>query len=135
MIKTFVDTAAWIGLLNEDDALHVRALAVLVDLRRRNVPLLTTEFVLIELADALCSAANRAKTVIFVNRLRLEPNIEILPASSEMLDNGWRLYSERSDKNWSLTDCISFAVMQGQSIVQVFTSDHHFEQAGFQKLM
>ena len=48
---------------------------------------------------------------------------------------GWQLYSQRLDKEWGLTDCISFAAMTRENIVTAFTSDHHFEQAGFAKLM
>ena len=135
MIKVFVDTAAWIGLLNENDELHQRALVVLKNLRQRKFILLTTEFVLLELADALCSFHTRATTVFFIDRLRLETDVEILPVSTALFADGWQLYSERADKNWSLTDCISFAAMRNQNIDQAFTSDHHFEQAGFQKLM
>jgi predicted nucleic acid-binding protein len=41
----------------------------------------------------------------------------------------------RQDKDWSLTDCISFVVMRDRGITKVFTTDHHFEQAGFKKLL
>ncbi len=51
------------------------------------------------------------------------------------LDEGWMLYSQRPDKDWGLTDCISFAVMTQEGITQAFTSDRHFEQAGFTKLL
>ncbi len=38
-------------------------------------------------------------------------------------------------KNWSLTDCISFVVMQEHGIHEALTADHHFEQVGFQVLL
>jgi len=46
-----------------------------------------------------------------------------------------RMYQRRPDKNWSLTDCISFVVMQDHGITEALTGDHHFEQAGFVALL
>jgi predicted nucleic acid-binding protein len=48
---------------------------------------------------------------------------------------GIQLYDSRPDKQWSLTDCISFVVMQDRGIVEALTGDHHFEQAGFTALL
>jgi predicted nucleic acid-binding protein len=45
------------------------------------------------------------------------------------------LYASRFDKAWSLTDCISFVVMEQQGIREALTGDHHFEQAGFVALL
>jgi predicted nucleic acid-binding protein len=45
------------------------------------------------------------------------------------------LYRGRPDKEWSLTDCISFVVMGERSLTEALTSDHHFEQAGFTALL
>jgi len=49
--------------------------------------------------------------------------------------HGWQLYCDRLDKEWSLTDCVSIAVMERDQIKEAFTSDHHFEQAGFIKII
>ena len=70
MPKVFVDTAAWIALLNSSDGLHAPAQQVMHDLRQQNAQLVTTEFVLIEVADALSAPAVRARTVAFINGLR-----------------------------------------------------------------
>ena len=61
--------------------------------------------------------------------------MRIVPADSVLLADGLTLYRQRSDKERSLTDCISFVVMQREQLTQAFTSDHHFEQAGFVKLL
>jgi predicted nucleic acid-binding protein len=48
---------------------------------------------------------------------------------------GVDLYRRRPDKAWSLTDCISFVVMQREGITEALTGDQHFEQAGFVALL
>ena len=47
------------------------------------------------------------------------------------MEEGLGLYESRPDKEWSLTDCISFVVMKKEGIVEALTEDRHFEQAGF----
>lgn len=131
----FVDTAAWIALLNVSDALHSRAKQVMNELIQQNVLLVTTEFVLLEVADALSIPAIRSQTVAFINGLRQLSILEIIPISQTLLVESWTLYSQRLDKEWGLTDCTSFVVMTQEKITQAFTSDRHFEQAGFVKLL
>lgn len=135
MPAIFVDSAAWIALLNTSDELHLQAQQVLAELRHQGVPLLTTDFVLLEVADALSAPAFRGHTVRFVDSLRKQQVVRILPVSESLMNSGWTLYSNRPDKEWSLTDCISFVTMTAEGISDAFTSDHHFEQAGFRRLM
>jgi uncharacterized protein len=135
MLKVFVDTVAWIALLNVNDGLHTPAQQVMHNLRRQNARLVTSEFVLIEVADALSAPSVRAHTVAFINGLRQVALLHIIPASPSLFADGWTLYSQRSDKEWSLTDCTSFVVMTQEHMTRAFTSDHHFEQAEFVKLL
>jgi predicted nucleic acid-binding protein len=135
VLKVFVDTVAWIALLNMSDGLHTSAQRVMNDLRQQNAYLVTTEFVLIEVADALSAPSVRAHTIAFINGLRPLAILYIIPVSSSLLADGWTLYSQRPDKEWGLTDCISFVVMTQEHMTRAFTSDHHFEQAGFITLL
>jgi predicted nucleic acid-binding protein len=105
------------------------------DLRQQNALLMTTEFVLIEVANALCAPAFRAQTIALIDSLHTMPHFHIVSASTTLLADGWKLYCTRLDKEWNLTDCTSFIAMQQENISQAFTSDHHFEQAGFIKLL
>lgn len=133
--RVFVDTAAWIALLNADDALHEQARQIRGMLAQRKTRLMTTEFVLLEVADALSAPALRSHTAAYVDSLRQLAILQIVSASQELLVEGWALYKRRPDKDWSLTDCISFVVMMLEHSRQAFTSDHNFEQAGVVKLM
>lgn len=135
MRDVFVDTAGWIGLINRSDQLFVQAQQTLKSLRLRKAMLVTTEFVLIEVADALSSPALRFQTATFIDGLRSLSQVRIIPLSQDLLLAGWSLYRQRPDKEWGLTDCISFVVMGREQIVEAMTSDHHFEQAGFVKLL
>ena len=59
----------------------------------------------------------------------------IVPANTETFEKGVDLYHARPDKQWSLTDCISFTVMAEEGITEALTGDRHFEQAGFKALL
>ena len=135
MTRVFVDTAAWLALLNTRDALHPSAQAVFAQLRAAKTQFVTSEFVFLELANALSAPAFRRKTAAFVDGLRLSAAVEIAAPDTVLLAAGWDLYRARPDKEWSLTDCVSFVIMQQAAITIAFTADHHFEQAGFTKLL
>ncbi|OGO42612.1 MAG: PIN domain-containing protein [Chloroflexi bacterium RBG_16_57_9] len=135
MHRVFVDTVAWIALLNASDELHSDAQRVMKTLHQQKVWLVTTEFVLLEVANALSAPPYRSQTITFINGWRRLAVLHIVPASQELLAQGWTLFSQRADKEWSLTDCTSFWLMTEEGIVRAFTSDHHFEQAGFTRLL
>ena len=80
-MKVFVDTAAWIALLNTEDDLHSAAKQVRDELQQQKASLVTTDFVLIEVADALCVPSLRQKTITFINRLRQVKNLQIVPVT------------------------------------------------------
>lgn len=65
----------------------------------------------------------------------MDPAVRIVPAGRSLMSRGWELYSQRLDKEWSLTDCISFVIMEDRGIKDALTGDHHFEQAGFRALL
>ena len=134
-MKVFVDTVAWIAWNNPQDALHSRTRHVMGNLRKQNTQFVTTEFILLEVADALATQKLRSQTVVFLNKLRQQPDLQIISAGSGLLTAGWTLYQQRLDKEWGLTDCTSFVVMTRARITQAVTSDRHFQQAGFVPLL
>ncbi len=128
----FVDTGYVLALVNTDDEHHNRAVALS---RLVRPPFLTTEAVLTEIGNALSRARWRAIGYATIKDLRLDPNIEIVPVESATFERSLMLYGERMDKEWGLTDCISFVVMQERHLTQVLTTDRHFSQAGFINLL
>jgi len=127
-MNPFLDTYALIAWLNVRDPDHVRVTAYLDAF---DGVLICTEWVLMELADAFCEPPAKEIATRFLRKVRNDPLFEIVPYDMEVFDAGFGLYSSRSDKGWSLTDCISFAVMAERGLTEALTADHHFEQAGF----
>jgi hypothetical protein len=134
-MKVFVDTVAWIALFNKRDSLHPAAVQLMNQLQQQQSKLLTTEFVLLEVADAFCNVPTRPLVVQYLDRIRALNSLEIVPVDQVLLEAGWKFYKQRLDKDWSLTDCISFVTMAQYDSSQAFTFDHHFEQAGYVKLL
>ena len=87
------------------------------------------------MADAMSHPSNRRLVVDFLTRLRVAARTTIIPLSDELSAEGLRLFADRPDKNWSLTDCVSFVVMQDEGLTEALTGDGHFEQAGFKALL
>ena len=70
-------------------------------------------------------------TAGFLQDMESDPDTIIVKHNDDLYHKGLKLYAERPDKDWSLTDCISFVVMREHQITEALTGDHHFEQAGF----
>ena len=70
-----------------------------------------------------------------ISLLRQDPSFEIVPSSTDLFARAVRLYDQRPDKEWGLTDCSSFVVMQELNLKAVLSADHHFRQAGYQALL
>lgn len=132
MNAVFADTSFYVAVLNPRDLAHAKALQVGENLHR---PVLLTDFILLELGNALSGVGQRELFSRLVPHLRSHPNVRIIPATRELLDRGFALFSRRADKEWSLTDCTSLVVMQEEGLTEALTTDHHFEQAGFKALL
>jgi predicted nucleic acid-binding protein len=133
MRVVFGDTFYFLAIHNPADEAHARATALAPTLRDASV--ITTGWVVTEFADALADPDNRLACVAFIDDLMRNPQVEVIPPTAELLQRGLDLYRARPDKEWSLTDCISFVVMKERGITDALTGDHHFEQAGFVALL
>jgi predicted nucleic acid-binding protein len=127
-----LDTSYLIALFDARDGLHARAMAWSEAV---NEPLLVTEYVLWETVNALSHPADRPKAHALVALVRGKPDYEVVKASEQLFEAGLALHRARPDKGWSLTDCVSFVVMQEKGIRQALAYDQDFEQAGFEALL
>lgn len=132
MRYVFADSFYFLAILNPRDSAHGQAILLSEELSGR--PLLTTEAVLLEVADALCRPPAREGTADYLRHLRVSSTVTVIPGGEELFEEGLDLYEARSDKNWSLTDCISFVVMEREGVTEALTGDRQFAQAGFQPL-
>ncbi len=131
MSKVFADTFYFLALLNKHDEAHEKAVAYSPRIEK----LVTTEWVLTELADGLASSRHRNMFSQTRQELLADADVQTVPFDMRLYEEGIHLYASRADKEWSLTDCISFVVMQREGILTALTGDHHFEQAGFVALL
>lgn len=88
-----------------------------------------------EIGNALSKQRYRPAAVELLLSLENDPKVEIVPVSGDLYAQAFKLFSERSDKEWGLVDCVSFVVMRERGITDALTSDDHFRQAGFNALM
>ncbi|MCX6907062.1 MAG: PIN domain-containing protein [Verrucomicrobia bacterium] len=128
MNLVFADAFYFVARLNRHDQHHDRVLAFSSDFRAR---LLTTDWVLMEVADALAKSECRPRIRDFILHLRQSPACEVVAASRELQNRALELYHQHRDKSWTLTDCVSFVVMRERGLTDALTEDRHFEQAGF----
>jgi len=131
MNRVFADTSYFIAVIVPNDVAHWRAQA----LAGQSLHLITTAWIMGELPAYLSLPPNRALFNGLLTSLRANPGVDFVPATQELFDRGAELYAARTDKAWSLVDCISFVVMQREGASEALTADRHFGQAGFTVLL
>ncbi|MGE0085071.1 MAG: type II toxin-antitoxin system VapC family toxin [Desulfococcaceae bacterium] len=133
--EIFLDAAYAIALSSSKDMYHKRAVLIAEELEASKIPLITTHAVMLEIGNALSKNKYRQAGVKLLQALEQDPNITVIPMSENLYNKAFRLYRERSDKEWGLTDCVSFTVMRSRKISSALTADEHFKQAGFRALL
>jgi len=127
-----LDTGYVVALFSPDDALHERAVAWS---RHLNEPLLVTEYVLWECVNTFSRPKDRPSAHALIQYVRSDPACELVHATPGLLAAGLQLHGDRPDKEWSLTDCVSFHLMWERSVTRALAHDSHFQQAGFEALL
>ena len=135
MNPVLLDTSGLIATVNTDDQWHNLAGPIWQDLLVSRAPLLITSLVLIEIADGLSRIRYRNLAIDLRDRLRASPRVEVIQVNPEDEVRAWELYRRGSDKEWGMTDCVSIIVARSRNAAEVFSADHHFEQAGFRILL
>jgi uncharacterized protein len=131
----FVDTSYIYAIINPNDQWHSKASEYESKIASANLPLITTQFILAEIADGLSPVRYRESAARIIHSLLENPEVDVIPASSELFNAGLELYESRPDKDWGLTDCFSFVTMRDRGLTDALTTDDHFRQAGFNALL
>jgi predicted nucleic acid-binding protein len=132
MTTVFADATFYIAAASPRDQNHLAARRFAESFSGRVV---TTEYVLTEVANFLSGSARRAKFLESLRAIQKDRNTEIVPSTHDLWLRGLEFYARRTDKDWSLTDCISFVVMTDRGLKDALTADHDFEQGGFNVLL
>ncbi len=135
MTTAFLDTAYAIALSAPGDRFHTRALSLADRMEAEGTLLVTTRAVALEIANALSKVRHRQSAIQLLDALEADPKVEIVPLSETLYAEALTLYRQRPDKDWGLTDCISFVVMTQRHLLDALTTDEHFQQAGFRTLL
>ena len=122
----FADTLYWIALTNSRDQWHQRAVSINAEFSEAR--LVTTDSVLTELANffAKYGEVMRRKVALAIRSVLSDEEVEVLSESRQTFLDGLMLYESRSDKAYSLTDCIAMNVMSKCGITDVLTHDTQF---------
>ncbi len=133
--EVFLDTSFIVALENRDDPSHQRAMDVDRMLIADGAVLVVHWGILLEIGDGYARLGRRHKGLDILSRLMNEPGYAVVPISAALLSAATDLYGQRPDKEWGLTDCVSFTLMRERNITQAVTADQHFVQAGFRALL
>lgn len=131
----FGDASFYIALFSVRDLYHDRAVGWPRALAAAKSRIVTTEHVLWEVLDGLSALGTRATAMQGYRLLHRDAGTEIVEPDPLLMAEALAMYDARRDKEWGITDCLSFVVMQRWGLSAALTADHHFEQAGFEALL
>lgn len=129
----FLDTSGLLALHHKAEPLHAAAVA---HYRTGTSHRLTHSYVLAELV-ALANARKlpRLAALNYVSDLIDNPDIETVWVSESLHREAMALLTAQEDKSYTLCDAVSFLLMRRRGLVEALTTDRHFEQAGFVRLL
>lgn len=133
--RVFLDTAFVLALASPTDQFNAKAKELSRQIKAEGISLVTTRAILIEIGDAMAGQRRRKAGITMLESLEGDDNLEIVQNSEELYSKAFYLFASLPDKEWGMTDCISFVVMKEQGISEALTTDVHFRQAGFTVLM
>ena len=137
MNEVFADTSGWANAFVKTEPYHIKASTLVKQWQQYNRRVVTTNYVLSELIPLLTVRLRvpRERGLRYIETLRSVNWIEIVHIDEELDKEAWKLLAERLDKQWSLVDAASFVVMRERGISEALTTDKHFEQDGFVRLL
>jgi len=133
--EVFIDTSYIVALCSSSDKYHKHATILADKLGTVKTKFITTRAVIVEIGNTLSKERHRKNAIDIITFLEIDPDVNIVPFSDDLYHRAFQLYKKRSDKEWGITDCISFVVMEDYRLTEALTADKHFQQAGFKALL
>ncbi len=120
------DSSAILALLDGDDADHTRAVEAARDIASERRPSFITNYIEAETHALLLRKLGRA----LAREWLLTGGLTVVPALAVEEQRAKEILARHTDKDWTLCDAISFAVLDARHVTRAFTFDHHFRQYG-----
>jgi predicted nucleic acid-binding protein len=133
----FVDTSAFLALVNEKDTNHTDAVHFLEKIKNSKIKIrkiITSDYIIDETLTRIRYSVGHQEAVEWGKDILASNVIEKLDVGREMFELAWELFQTYSDKKLSFTDCTSFAIMKKKGIEKAFSFDEDFERIGFIQL-
>ncbi len=129
------DTSFAIARTSKKDYFHEKAKFWANEIQSKNIPVVVTQAVILEIGNALAKSQFRQVCIGLLESFEKSAETTIISMSDDLYEKACSLFRNRPDKEWGLVDCISFVVMQEREIEAALTADEHFLQAGFRALL
>ena len=133
MRALFLDTGFILALEDADDQHHGEAAGYWRAYHERPHPLVSTAYVFDETLTIIRKRLDHARAMVVARRLRASPLMTLLRVDLPDFEAGLAWFERYDDKDFSFTDCVSFAVMKRLELSTALTFDQHFVQAGFER--
>jgi uncharacterized protein len=134
MRQVFIDSNAWIAVLNTNDVRHEQAGKLYRELLKDHASFVTTSLILSETQIFLRRRIGYDVAMNFLTSVNESARIKVVFPDLSIERQAKQILRQFSDQDFSLTDAISFIVMKEMGILQAFTYDDHFITAGFELL-
>jgi len=137
MSEIFADTSGWANYFVRTEPFHQAAKQFMQQWYKDRTRVITTNYVLLELVSLFISPLRipRQPQIQAIETIKGADWVDILYIDQTLEHKAWQFLKQRDDKMWSLVDCSSFIIMKQRRMKRSFTTDHHFEQAGFERLL
>ncbi len=133
--KIFVDTSGFYAVLVKKDDSHQKAKRVFWEAGESGDVFVTTDYILDETVTLLRSRGYNFLLSGLINIIFNSRACQVKWMDAEKFRQTWRLVQNRSDQDWSFTDCFSFGTMDDLKIQKALTKDNHFKHAGYEALL
>lgn len=131
----FLDTSFIIAVENQLDPHYGRAVALGRAHEAAGSELVLHWGIVLEVGDGFAPASRRERGVQILQVITSRPEYRICPLVPSLAEGALSLFYARPDKDWGLTDCVSFELMRREGLQEALTADAHFRQAGFTALL